>query len=110
MNGKVVNWIESKAMFGDSVRHKKYLKNQLWSYWNRSVCSSSASCVCIVSLISSYYCYVLYTVVVYRFGPGLVIYWFGYVDDLEDNSSKGILVSDDFPEDFTLMEAQKSDS
>ncbi|XP_038206968.1 CDAN1-interacting nuclease 1 [Zerene cesonia] len=53
VDGFIVNWIESKALFGDEENHMGYLKEQLICYWN-------------------------------RFGPGLVIYWFGYLETLED--------------------------
>ncbi|CAD5113803.1 DgyrCDS2968 [Dimorphilus gyrociliatus] len=69
VNGKVVNWIESKALFADEECHKTYLKEQLWSYWN-------------------------------RFGSGLVIYWFGYIDDLNFQDEKGIQIMDEFPTEF----------
>ncbi|XP_039268315.2 uncharacterized protein LOC120343245 [Styela clava] len=35
-----------------------------------------------------------------RFGPGIVIYWFGFIDGISDEMKKlGILVMDDFPSD-----------
>ncbi|MGA1793471.1 MAG: TPD domain-containing protein [Thermoplasmatota archaeon] len=51
LRGEKVNWIESKASFGDMKEVRKNLKNQLHSYRE-------------------------------LFGPGMVIYWFGIVDDL----------------------------
>ena len=74
--GHVINWIESKALFGDEEHHSNYLKDQLWSYWN-------------------------------RFGPGLVIYWFGFIEELDKNRDKGILVSDHFPVDIVYCEPLK---
>lgn len=35
VDGKVVNWIESKALFADQDNHNEYMKNQYLSYWNR---------------------------------------------------------------------------
>ncbi|KAL4717934.1 hypothetical protein ACJJTC_001352 [Scirpophaga incertulas] len=51
VDGFIVNWVESKALFGDDENHSGYLKEQLLCYYN-------------------------------RFGPGLVIYWFGYLETL----------------------------
>ena len=70
VNGCAVNWIESKALFGDDEAHTTYLRKQLSCYWN-------------------------------RYGPGLVIYWFGYIDDLAKTKKyPGIMLSDRFPEEF----------
>jgi len=77
VNGKVINWIESKALFGDSAAHEGYLRDQFWSYWN-------------------------------RFGPGLVIYWFGYIKQLDDNVDKGIVLMDHFPENITYFKPEGS--
>ncbi|XP_015109223.1 uncharacterized protein C15orf41 homolog [Diachasma alloeum] len=38
-----------------------------------------------------------------RFGPGLVIYWFGFVDDLSQPSEKKFIILDHFPENITYM-------
>lgn len=35
IDGFIVNWIESKALFGDEDAHRDYKKNQYLSYWNR---------------------------------------------------------------------------
>lgn len=73
VDGHVVNWIESKASFGDEHSHKTYLKDQFWSYWN-------------------------------RFGPGMVIYWFGFIDELDVNQEKGIILRDCFPQNIVKMD------
>jgi hypothetical protein len=61
VNGWEINWIESKASFGDSVEVRKNIRNQLVPYNE-------------------------------LFGNGLVVYWFGVVDDV--NSPDGIIVVD----------------
>lgn len=74
VDGFVVNWIESKASFGDDYNHQTYLKDQFWSYWN-------------------------------RFGPGMVIYWFGFIDELDCNQDRGIILKDDFPSDIITLDS-----
>lgn len=73
VNGFVINWIESKARFGNTEIHQKYIKEQFLSYWN-------------------------------RFGPGLVIYWFGFLDNLSEPSEKRFIIMDHFPENITYMD------
>ncbi|KAJ8299642.1 hypothetical protein KUTeg_023702 [Tegillarca granosa] len=72
VDGHIVNWIESKASFGDEYSNKTYLKDQYWSYWN-------------------------------RFGPGMVIYWFGFIDELNCLQDKGIVLRDSFPENIVKL-------
>nr|CAG4641883.1 EOG090X0A0V [Eurycercus lamellatus] len=74
VDGQVINWIESKALFGDEESHRGYLKDQLYSYWN-------------------------------RFGPGLVIYWFGYIEGLEKiHQNRTILIRDSLPHNIVRMD------
>jgi len=61
VNGWEVNWIESKASFGDKIEINKNAKKQLEPYTE-------------------------------LFGDGLVVYWFGFVDELE--SLPGIFITD----------------
>lgn len=67
VDGHIVNWIESKALFGDAAAHAMYLRDQYWPYYN-------------------------------RFGPGLVIYWYGFIDELNGDCERGILVMNQLPE------------
>ncbi|CAL7951064.1 unnamed protein product [Xylocopa violacea] len=73
VNGFVINWIESKARFGNTEIHQKYIKEQFLSYWN-------------------------------RFGPGLVIYWFGFLDNLREPSERRFIIMDHFPQNITYMD------
>ena len=66
VDGHIINWIESKALFGDPEAHQGYLRDQFWSYVN-------------------------------RFGSGLVIYWFGFIGQLDNNRNAGIILMDHFP-------------
>ncbi|HSV42678.1 MAG TPA: C15orf41 family protein [Methanomassiliicoccales archaeon] len=52
VNGWKVNWIESKATFGDRIEVNRNVKKQLEPYLE-------------------------------MFGQGVVVYWFGYVDDIK---------------------------
>lgn len=41
----------------------------------------------------------------YRFGPGMVIYWFGFIDELDCNRERGILLKDDFPAEVITLDS-----
>lgn len=62
LNGWEINWIESKATFGDNIEIRKNIKRQLSPY-------------------------------VDLFGKGLVVYWFGFLDDFQ--GPEDIIVTDD---------------
>lgn len=74
ISGQVVNWIESKASFGDEYSHQMNSK-QFQGYKN-------------------------------RFGPGLVIYWFGFIDELQQ-MDPDILLMDEFPSNIITMQLPK---
>jgi hypothetical protein len=76
VDGHVVNWIESKASFGDLQSHKEYMEKQYCGY-------------------------------VKRFGPGLVIYWAGYLNELCHHSSN-IIIRDHFPENIAFLSGSQT--
>lgn len=39
----------------------------------------------------------------FRFGPGLVIYWFGFIDELDVHKKQGIMLMDQFPSEITTL-------
>lgn len=71
--GKVINWIESKGIFGDIRTHRQYMQDQFQSYGN-------------------------------RFGVGLAIYWFGYVEEVDacPENKDVCIVLDKFPDKSDL--------
>lgn len=72
VDGFIINWIESKATFGDNYLHKQYTKEQFLSYWN-------------------------------RFGPGLVVYWLGFVETIIEPTEKRFIVREDVPTNIVLL-------
>ena len=46
-------------------------------------------------------------VFLFRYGPGMVIYWFGFIDDIDSNRDKGIIVCDDFPTNIEICDPSK---
>ena len=39
-----------------------------------------------------------------RFGSGMVIYWFGFIDQLDNNKNRGIILSDRFPQQIVTLD------
>ncbi|GAB4816690.1 hypothetical protein N2152v2_003736 [Parachlorella kessleri] len=67
VQGRIVNWIDSKATFGDDKTHREQALGQYQKYVN-------------------------------RFGPGLVIYWHGFIRDLSQlQGGEDVLLLDRFP-------------
>ncbi|CAG0916277.1 unnamed protein product [Notodromas monacha] len=73
IDGFIVNWIESKAMFGDPQLYEEHYQEQFSSYVN-------------------------------RFGGGLVIYWFGYVSELDKDTHRGVKISSELPGNFVKFD------
>jgi CDAN1-interacting nuclease 1 len=76
VDGFIIHWIESKALFGSEEWHDKYVKKQLSTYWN-------------------------------RYGPGMVIYWFDFVDTLQPMHEKHLIVASSLPENIIMMDPSK---
>lgn len=62
LKGHLVNWIDSKAMFGDDQSHNENALKQYGTYVN-------------------------------RFGAGAVVYWFGFVQDLQSTCEDVVLLT-----------------
>ena len=71
VNGRIVNWIDSKASFLDPIVHVERGVDQFQGYVN-------------------------------RFGPGMVIYWLGVIDELAEESDGDVFIVDDFPGDMEI--------
>lgn len=77
VNSRPVNWIESKALFGDPKSHQEYALKQFRPYCN-------------------------------RYGPGLVIYWFNFVDELQEEANEdGYMIMNDFPTDIVKLQMEE---
>lgn len=74
VDGRIVNWIDSKAKFGDDFFLKKDYKDSIKSY-------------------------------VLRFGPGMVLYWFGYITDHRAAilADEDVIVCDSFPQNPVFL-------
>lgn len=80
IEGFIIHWIESKALFGNEEVHEDYVKSQYSSYWN-------------------------------RFGPGLVIYWFGYIETIIQSTEKRFIIKNHLPNNFvSIMKLSKRDN
>ncbi|KAM9355758.1 CDAN1-interacting nuclease 1 isoform 1-T2 [Pholidichthys leucotaenia] len=111
VEGHIVHWIESKASFGDDQSHRNYLNEQFWSYWNRKSFLKGKHFQDDEMQISEVKSWLLmHPTDFYRFGPGLVIYWYGFIGELDCQRDRGILLKDCFPTDIvTLCHAAAQD-
>ncbi|XP_032403811.1 CDAN1-interacting nuclease 1 isoform X1 [Xiphophorus hellerii] len=99
VEGHIIHWIESKASFGDDHSHRTYLNEQFWSYWNSfRMCSWNAMSYISKPPTGSESCRHFL-----RFGPGLVIYWYGFIEELDCQRDRGILLKDCFPTDIITL-------
>ena len=95
VRGRVVNWIDSKASFCDPIVH--YEKGEyifiLFMYFIpvRAIRLTS----CYLTGTEQFQAYVD------RFGPGMVVYWLGVVDEIAEESARrgDVLLVDDFPDE-----------
>nr|XP_025740187.1 uncharacterized protein C15orf41 homolog isoform X4 [Callorhinus ursinus] len=103
VEGHIIHWIESKASFGDECSHHAYLHDQFWSYWNSPLWRDC-------SVLHAWEHNPEYQVPSDHrpswdrlFGPGLVIYWYGFIQELDCNRERGILLKACFPTDIVTL-------
>ncbi|KAK3563759.1 hypothetical protein QTP86_034484, partial [Hemibagrus guttatus] len=104
VEGHIVHWIESKASFGDEQSHRTYLNEQFWSYWNSEMERGWQKSATFVILPGSVLIpFIFLCSATARFGPGLVIYWYGFIAELDCQRDRGILLKDCFPSDIVTL-------
>ncbi|KAM9067332.1 CDAN1-interacting nuclease 1 isoform 2-T2 [Sarcophilus harrisii] len=117
LEGHIIHWIESKASFGDECSHQAYLHDQFWSYWNSADSTELETCLsekttlfpvccrssCFQASSTSLKLCFIQDITSQRFGPGLVIYWYGFIKELDCNRERGILLKDCFPTDLVTL-------
>ncbi|XP_027428247.1 protein C15orf41 homolog isoform X1 [Zalophus californianus] len=103
VEGHIIHWIESKASFGDECSHHAYLHDQFWSYWNSPLWRDCG-------VLHAWEHNPEYQVPSDHrpswdrlFGPGLVIYWYGFIQELDCNRERGILLKACFPTDIVTL-------
>ena len=74
---KIINWIDSKALFGDVDTHRHSVLSQAESY-------------------------------LHRFGPGLIVYWFGHapLSLLDDLAGEVMIAGWELPHKFMLPDGR----
>lgn len=72
---KIINWIDSKALFGDVDTHQQSVVSQAESY-------------------------------LHRFGPGLIVYWFGHAPVLNNLAGDIVISGWELPEKFLLPDGR----
>lgn len=91
---RIVTWIDSKATFGDDRTHSKQYEEQY------STCAGTSGSLCWKPAIGYFIlCFAmcspdsslsihLLCSYVNRYGPGLIIYWFDFIEDLDSDAGK----------------------
>ena len=72
---KIINWIDSKALFGDVDTHRQSVLSQAESY-------------------------------LHRFGPGLIVYWFGHAPRLDNLAGEIAIAGWELPRKFLLPDGR----
>ena len=90
-----MNWIDSKATFGDDCTHRWGLRDTQWSQSGRES-QRNGWLPCREQLREQYEKYIN------RFGPGMIIYWFGFISDLQKLSDE-LLLAEKLPTDVVLL-------
>ena len=95
VRGRVVNWIDSKASFCDPIVHYEkgeYIFIFIHVFYVMAIRLTSCLFNTGTEQFQAY---------VDRFGPGMVVYWLGVVDEIAEESARrgDVLLVDDFPDE-----------
>ena len=94
MRGRIVHWIDSKASFADPIVHREKARTR----HRLTLCPAAERLfvLCDVQGLPQFQAYVN------RYGPGLVIYWLGYPEEL-GSSHPDVALADAFPDEADIQ-------
>jgi hypothetical protein len=107
VRGRVVHWIDSKASFADPLVHREKARTQTMPHIaHMRACTYALPRIPLLTLLTWHWRCAQgvpqFQAYVNRYGPGLVIYWLGFVDELAA-AQPDVALADAFPDEADIQ-------